>query len=60
MVVVVVVVVVTGGILPPFQSFIYTEIKSRRGAARFAGRVKFSRVAPPRRQLAAPTPWRYR
>ena len=26
------------------QFFIYTEIKSRRGAGRFAGRVKYSRV----------------
>jgi hypothetical protein len=26
------------------KSFIYTEIKSRRGGGRFAGRVKYSRV----------------
>ena len=26
------------------QSFIYTKMKSRRGAGRFAGRVKYSRV----------------
>ena len=44
-----------GGILPPFlaQSFIYTEIKSRRGSGRFAdrSRVLFSasvlRALPP-------------
>jgi hypothetical protein len=43
-VVMVVVVVVVASYRHLAQSFIYTEIKSRRGADCFAGRVKYSRV----------------